>query len=232
MKIEAALTHDKIRHDQPTATHLVVTLTAPLTHDADGTVGTVRNELVRLATTYATDVVLDLIALAGHQIVSVVSDVEAEEEEDGEVAIKIPQILVGERGDLVFAVKLKTQKRAFPRPVNVFACKLSYDVVSPGGRTGRMTIEARAKAQFVNPGEESPMPNAAHDEIVALAKILRAKMGQGKLTKGDRRRALLLELRTALERGTDDEALRIARQLVGLGDERPRLMSGRGRADL
>jgi hypothetical protein len=200
MKIEAALTYDKIGHDHAKAAHLVVSLSAPV------------------ATTYATDVVLDLTALAGHQIVSVVSDVEAEAE-GGEVAIKIPQILAGERCDLVFAVKLKAQKRAFPRPMNVFGCRLAYEVVSPRGRTERMTIEANAKALFVNPGEESPTPNGALHKIVALAEVLRAKMdGQGKLTKGDLRRKMLLDLRDALERGDDQRALSFAGQLVGLGD--------------
>jgi Ca-activated chloride channel family protein len=155
--------------------------------DPDGALTAFGKELGGLISTYGTDLVVELNALAGHEIVSVTSDVDAEEEDvGGEVTIKIPEILAEERRDLVFAVKLKSQKQALPRAVNVFDVKLTYEVISADGKKEQKTGEAKAKAQFVKPGEENPKPNPALDKIVALAEVVRAQIeAEEKANKGD-----------------------------------------------
>jgi hypothetical protein len=202
MKIEAALTYDRIRYDQAKAAHLVISVTAP----------------AKEGTTYATDVVLELNALAGHRIENVISGVDADEQDGGgEVTMRIPGILAEERRDIVLAVKLKAQKKALPRAVNVFDVKLTFDTVSPDGKKEKKTVEAKAKAQFVKPGRESPTPNEALDKIMILAEMSHAQMAaQAQPRKGDLRRKVLLDLKAALVRADDGEAVRLARQLVGL----------------
>lgn len=144
-------------------------------------------ELGGLISTYATDLVLELNGLAGHEIASVVSDVDADEEDvGGEVTIKLPEILAEERRDLVLAVKLKAQKQAFPRPVNAFDCKLTYATIATDGKKEEKTAEVKAKAHFVKPGEEHVKPNADLDKIVALAEVIRAQIeAEEKAKRGD-----------------------------------------------
>ncbi len=155
--------------------------------DPDGALTAFGKELGGLISTYATDIVLELNALAGHEVTSVVSDVEAEEEDvGGEITIKIPEILAEERRDLVFAVKLKAQKQAFPRPLNVFDVAATFDTIAPDGKREKKTAEGKAKAQFVKPGEENAKPNEALDKIVALAEVVRAQIeAEEKVKAGD-----------------------------------------------
>ncbi len=155
--------------------------------DPDGALTAFGKELGGLISTYGTDLVLEVSPLAGHEIASVVSDVDADEEEvGGEVTIKLPEILAEERRDLVLAVKLKSQKQALPRAVNVFDVKLAFDSIDPSGKKDKKTEEAKAKAQFVKPGEENPKPNPDLDKIVALAEVVRAQIeAEEKAKKGD-----------------------------------------------
>jgi Ca-activated chloride channel family protein len=145
--------------------------------DPDGALTAFGKELGGLTSTYATDLVLELNPLAGHEIVSVVSDVDADEEAvGGEITIKLPEILAEERRDLVLSVKLKAQKQAFPRAVNVFDAKLTFDTISPEGKKEKQTAETKAKAQFVKPGEENSKANPDLDRVVALAEVIRAQI--------------------------------------------------------
>lgn len=145
--------------------------------DPDGALTAFGKELGGLVSTYGTDLVLELNPLAGHEIASVVSDVTAEEEDvGGEVTIKIPEILAEEQRNIILAVKLKAQKQAFPRAVNVFDAKLAFDTIAPDGKKEKKTAETKAKAQFVKPGEENPKPNPDLDKVVALAEIIRAQI--------------------------------------------------------
>jgi Ca-activated chloride channel homolog len=155
--------------------------------DPDGALTAFGKELGGLISTYGTELVLELSPLAGHEIASVVSDVDADEEAvGGEVTINLPEILAEERRDLVLAVKLKAQKQAFPRAVNVFDVKLTYGTIAADGKTEKKTAEAKAKAQFVKPGEENPKPNPDLDKIVALAEVIRAQIeAEEKAKKGD-----------------------------------------------
>jgi Ca-activated chloride channel homolog len=155
--------------------------------DPDGALTAFGKELGGLCSTYGTDLVLELNGLAGHSIESVISDVDAEEEEvGGEVTIKIPEILAEERRDLVLAVKLKAQKQAFPRPMNAFDVKLTFNTFTPDGKKEEKTDEAKAKVSFVKPGEEHIKPVAALDKIVGLAEVIHAQIeAEEKAKKGD-----------------------------------------------
>jgi len=132
-------------------------------------------ELGGLLSTYATNLTLELSALAGHEIEQVVSDVEAEEDL-GSLMIKIPDILADEVRNIVVAVKFKEQKNAFPREVNVFDVKLGYDILDPNLHKAHKDLECKAKVQFVKPGEEQTKVDPELDNIVALAQIVRAQV--------------------------------------------------------
>jgi Ca-activated chloride channel family protein len=155
--------------------------------DPDSALTAFGKELGGLMATHATDLVLELNGLAGHEIDSVVSDVDAEEEDvGGEVTIKIPEILSEEVRHLVLAVKLKAQKHAYPRPVNAFDVQLAYSTLDSTGKTEKKTVEAKAKAHFVKPGEERPKPIESLDKIVVLAEVIRAQIeAEEKAKKGD-----------------------------------------------
>jgi Ca-activated chloride channel family protein len=134
-------------------------------------------ELGGLLSTYATNLVVEVSPLAGHRVAQVVSDVDAEEEEDlGQVVIKIPDILTEEDRHIVLAVKLKEQKTAFPREVNVFDVKISYDTLDATLRREHKVLEAKAKVQFVKAGEEQTEADKELDRIVGLAQIVRAQI--------------------------------------------------------
>jgi Ca-activated chloride channel family protein len=155
--------------------------------DPDGALAAFGKELGGLLSTYATDIQLEVEGLAGHEITSVVSDVDAEQEAiGGEVTIKVPELLTEERRDLTLAVKLKESKQAFPRAVNVFDIKLSYSTIASDGKKEQHTEEAKAKVHFVKPGEEDSKPVAALDKLVALAELVRAQIeAEEKVKRGD-----------------------------------------------
>lgn len=133
-------------------------------------------ELGGLLSTYATNLVVEVSPLAGHQVAQVVSDVDAEEEDLGQVVIKIPDILTEENRHVVLAVKLKEQKTAGPREVNVFDVKISYDMLDATLRREHKLIETKAKVQFVKAGEEQKEADKELDRIVGLAQIVRAQI--------------------------------------------------------
>lgn len=133
-------------------------------------------ELGGLLSTYATNLVLEVSPLAGNEIDQVVSDVEADEEEIGQVTVKIPDVLSDETRNIVFAIKLKEQKNAFPREVNVFDVRVSYDILDANSRRERKTFESKAKVQFVKKDEAQAKPHSELDRIVALAQIVRAQI--------------------------------------------------------
>jgi len=133
-------------------------------------------ELGGLLSTYATGLVLEIAPLAGHQITQVVSDVDVDEDDLGQVSIRIPDILSEETRNLVLAIKLQSQKSALPRAVNVFDVKFGYDILDANLRKERKILEAKVKVQFVKEGEQDTVPDAALDRIVGLAQIVRAQI--------------------------------------------------------
>jgi len=133
-------------------------------------------ELGGLLSTHATNLVLEVSPLAGHQITGVISDVEVEDEALGQIAIKIPDILSEETRHIVIGVKLQAQKNAFPREVNVFDVKIGYDILDANLRREHKTLEVKAKVQFVKAGEEQKAADSDLDQIVGLAQIVRAQI--------------------------------------------------------
>jgi Ca-activated chloride channel family protein len=133
-------------------------------------------ELGGLLSTYATNLIVEVTPLAGHGIMQVVSDVDAEEGPLGQVTIKIPDILSEEVRNLVLAVKLQPQKSAFPRDVNIFEVKAGYDTLDANLRKEHKLLEAKAKVQFVKAGEHQEKPDEDLDQIVGLAQLVRAQI--------------------------------------------------------
>jgi Ca-activated chloride channel homolog len=144
--------------------------------EPDSALAAFGKELGGLLSTYATDIVVDLKALANHEVTKVISDVDFDQEVvGGESTIKIPDIYSEEVRHIVLGVKLKEQKQAFPRPVNVFEAKLSYNTLVDG-KNERKSAEVKVKAQFVKQGEEQDKPHESVDSLVALAQIVRAQI--------------------------------------------------------
>jgi Ca-activated chloride channel family protein len=133
-------------------------------------------ELGGLLSTYATSLSIDLNPLAGHGIELVVTDVDADEEDTGQVRLKVADILAGESRDFVLAVKLREQKSAFPRAVNVFDVRLGFDTLDANLRREHNVLETTVKAQFVKNGEQQERPDPELDKIVGLAQVVRAQL--------------------------------------------------------
>ena len=145
-------------------------------------------ELGGLLSTYATDLVLEVKPLQGHEITSVVSDVDAMEKEDigGEITVNIPDLLAEETRHLVFGVKLKEQKNAFPRATSVMDVECGYDILNALSKKERKTVEVKAKVQFVKPGEEDEKADKGLDQIVGLAQVVQAQIeAEEKCSGGD-----------------------------------------------
>lgn len=141
-------------------------------------------ELGGLLSTYATNFVVEIEPLAGHAISQVVTDVDAEEEDMGQVTIKFPELLSEETRHLVLAVKLKEQNNAFPRDVNVLDVKIGYDVLDANFKREHKTMDVKAKVQFVKAGEEQAKPDQELDRLVGLAQMVRAQLEADELAKG------------------------------------------------
>lgn len=156
-------------------------------------------ELGGLLSTYATDLVLEVQPLAGHHITSVISDVDAEEDNiGGEVTIRIPDILAEETRHIILGVKLAAQKSALPRPVNVLSAKLSFDVLDANSRKERKNEETKAKLQFMKPGEEQDKPDQDLDRLVSLAQVIRAQIEAEEFAKKGNYRDAQLRMDSAM----------------------------------
>lgn len=168
-------------------------------------------ELGGLLSTYATNFTVEVEPLAGHSVSKVVTDVDAEEEDMGQVLLKFPELLSEETRHFVLEVKLKQQNNAFPRDVNVFNVKIGYDILDESLKREHKTIEIKAKAQFVKQGEEQTKPDADLDQIVGLAQMVRAQLDAEVFARtGDYMRAT-----SVLDAFSTDVK---TRGMVGLGD--------------
>lgn len=133
-------------------------------------------ELGGLTSTYAMDIVLRVQPVSGHQITSVVSDVEADENHIGQITVKIPDLLADETRHIVLAAKFAKQKNAFPRAFKAFEVKASYDIIDANGQKERVQFEDKLKIQFTKPGEEQEKPLPEIDAIIGRAQIVRAQI--------------------------------------------------------
>jgi hypothetical protein len=152
-----AVIHDTLPYDQNHTSRLVISLAAPQPEGelnapalarVPSCLGTDRCDT---GATYATDLVLEVSALARHRIDHVVSSVHEAELATNRVTIRIPEVRMSGRLQVVLAVTVKAQRQALPRPVSVFAVKLAYDRVGPEGRRERGGAEAKARVRFAKP---------------------------------------------------------------------------------
>ena len=163
-------------------------LLADIAKDAKGNYAFIQNpddalsafgkELGGLLSTHATSLVIDVKPLKGHEVTSVVSDVDAQEKEDigGEIQVKIPDLLAEETRHLVFGVKLAEQKNTHPRAVGVFDVEVCFDILNALSRKERQEVKAKAKVQFVKAGEEQEKADKDLDQIVGLAQVVEAQI--------------------------------------------------------
>lgn len=133
-------------------------------------------ELGGLLSTYASNLTIEVSPKGGHAITKVVSDVDAEEGDLGEVTIKIPDILAEETRHIVLAVKTSGQKKAGPRAVNVVDVKLGYDVLDSNLKRKREAGSCTGKIQFVKEGDQTTAISEDLSKIVGLAEIVRAQL--------------------------------------------------------
>ncbi len=154
--------------------------------DPDGALSAFGRELGGLISSYANDVQVRIRPLTSHTITKVISDVDVKEEADGEIIIRVPEILAEETRNLVVAVTLAGQKQAFPREVNAFDVSFSYDVIGENAHKERKTDELKAKVRFVKAGEVQKSAHEDLDHIVGLAQLVRAQIeAEEKARKGD-----------------------------------------------
>lgn len=145
--------------------------------DPDAALAAFGKELGGLLSAYASDIRIDVEPVKGHQVIQVVSDVEAEEEDvTGQVEIKLSDLLAEETRHIVLATKFSKQPQAFPRQATVFDIKVYYSVLGADGKKETKTSEVKAKLQFVKPDDVQKEPHKEVDAIVGLAQVVRSQI--------------------------------------------------------
>jgi len=144
--------------------------------DPDDALAAFGKELGGLLSTYATNLHLEIEPVSGHQIKSVVTNVEHEQDVTGTVEIPIPNILSEETLHFVMEVSLGQQKNSFPRAFTVFNVRLIYSVMTEKGSNESKQLEAKAKVRFVKSEEAQTEAHKEVDSIVALAQMVRAQL--------------------------------------------------------
>ena len=150
--------------------------------DPDSALSAFGRELGGLLSTYGQDLVIEVQPHNGHLVSEVLSDFDVESEVDSQVRVKVPNILAEETLNVVFSVKMASQKSAGPRQVNAFDVKVTYKVLDDGKLVER-TSESKAKIQFVKQGDEQGTPTKAVDEIVARAQLVKAQIAAEEAAK-------------------------------------------------
>jgi Ca-activated chloride channel family protein len=151
--------------------------------DPDDVLSALGKELGGLLSTYATDLLVEIEPVHGHQITKVVTDmkindVKVEVEQDVFTAtdFRIPDIMSEEVRHFVFETIIKGQDKTPPRPVGVFNVKVTYSVLTESGTRETKTAETKARVEFVGPDEAQKEPHKEVDEIVGLHQIIRAQL--------------------------------------------------------
>lgn len=132
-------------------------------------------ELGGLTSVYAQNIVVELAPHSGHEISSVLSDVDVEEE-DKKVKIKFPEILAEEVRNLVIETKLGIQPKAFPRDTSIVDVVVEYDMINEDGKREHRKEDLKAKVQFVKDGEQQAKADEDLDKIVALAQLVQSQI--------------------------------------------------------
>lgn len=166
--------------------------------DPDDALGAFGKELGGLLSTYATDLRLEVEPANGAHVTEVITNVEHDEDVLGRIEILISDILAEESRHFVFATKMGSKDKAFPRDTTVFDLRLSYDVLTEEGSRKTEVVEAKAKVRFVRAKDAQDKPHVGVDQIVALHQTIRAQ----------------LEAEAAAEKGDFQQAARVM-QLIG-----------------
>lgn len=150
-------------------------------------------ELGGLLSMYAQDIEVVIKPRNGHLVTEVLTDADVEEENDGEVTVKLPQILSEETFNVALSVKMAKQKSAGPRQVNAFDVAVRYKVLDADGKMVTKTEEAKAKIQFVKDGEEQATATKEVDEIVARAQLVKTQIAaEEEAKKGNFQQATMI----------------------------------------
>jgi uncharacterized protein YegL len=151
--------------------------------DPDSALSAFGKELGGLLSTYAQNITVQITPRNGHRLSEVLTDLDVEEEVDGQVTLKIPQVVSEETMNLVIKAKMNTQKSAGPRAVNAFDIRVDYQILDADGNTVTKTEEVKAKIQFVKDGEEQTVATKAVDEIVARAQLVKTQIAAEEAAK-------------------------------------------------
>lgn len=144
--------------------------------DPDDALAAFGKELGGLLSTYATDLRIEIEPQNAHRVTSVVSDVKSEMDTLGKVEVEIPDILAEETRNIVLSTKLGKQGSAFPRETTVFDLKVDWVTRDEAGVRAVKSETLKAKVQFVKADDVQEAPTKEVDEIVALAKMIRAQL--------------------------------------------------------
>ncbi len=142
--------------------------------DPDSAVSAFGKELGGLLSSYADDIFVRVTPHAGHTIGEVLSDLEVEEEDDGEIEVKIPPMLAEETQHIVLSMNLAAQKSAGPRAVNAVSIHVGWRTLE-NGEPVRKVEDVKAKVQFVKPGDEQQKATKEWDEIVGRQQLAKAQ---------------------------------------------------------
>jgi Ca-activated chloride channel family protein len=151
--------------------------------DPDSALSAFGKELGGLLSTYAQNIQVSVKPRNGHLISEILTDADVEEESDGEVTLKLPQILSEETFNIVVSAKMSKQKAAGPRQVNAFDVSVTYQILDSEGNLVTKTEDTKAKIQFVKDGEEQTKPTREVDEIVARAQLVRTQIAAEEAAK-------------------------------------------------
>lgn len=139
-------------------------------------------ELGGLLSTYAQNIVVEIEPQGGHEITKVISDVTSEA--DGKnVKIEVADLLSEETRHIVLAVKTAAQSQSLPRPLNVLALKVSYDLIDDDGKRQHKEEEIKGKIEFVKDGSAQDKPTKDVEEIVGVHQVLEAQLEADKLAQ-------------------------------------------------
>lgn len=140
-------------------------------------------ELGGLLSTYAQNIKIEVVSKGGHEVIEVISDIDADGDEK-KVTASFPEILSEEDRHIVVKVKLAKQSKALPREMCCFDVNVSYDVIKEDGSVVRETEIVTARINFVKPGKEQDKPNKELDAIVAIAEMVKGQTKAEEMAKG------------------------------------------------
>lgn len=141
----------------------------------DDALGAFAKELGGLLSTFAQDIRVTVQPANGHELVEVVSDVDAEPAGKG-VCAKVSDILGEEVRHFVFDVKLAKQSQALPRAMNAFEVTIECQVLQEDGTRKPASTTTKAKVRFVKPGEETTAAEPTLAGIIGNAKLVQAQV--------------------------------------------------------